>query len=368
MVFQQARLSGPGGAAGAARRCVCVYGWWSWRRGDGPTSRARRLARAARGAGGAPGSRPSPRRAGARPAAAALDRVGGCRSWTAGWSPRASPRSGWRRASGSRTGWCGSRVNVVSIGRLLRRRGCCLTTGPLPAVPGDGVRRLPRRGARSLAPARVRPARVVLIGPECTGKTWLAGELAALYGVPWSREYAREYVERHGAAADATPTWTRSAAGRSRARTRPSRGPWPTARPARRARHRPRQHRGLQPALLRRLPGVDRGSRPRGGWASSTCSTTSTCRGSRTGASASSRSGAAGALRALPRDARRRRGARASDPGALGGAAAAPCRRSTGCCRSGHAAGQRIRSGRASRRRAATAPKAGYNVATRRDA
>jgi NadR type nicotinamide-nucleotide adenylyltransferase len=45
----------------------------------------------------------------------------------------------------------------------------------------------------------MRPARVVLIGPECTGKTWLAGELAALYGVPWSREFAREYVDRHGA-------------------------------------------------------------------------------------------------------------------------------------------------------------------------
>jgi nicotinamide riboside kinase len=46
----------------------------------------------------------------------------------------------------------------------------------------------------------MRPARVVLIGPECTGKTRLAGELAALYGVPWSREHAREYVDRHGAA------------------------------------------------------------------------------------------------------------------------------------------------------------------------
>jgi NadR type nicotinamide-nucleotide adenylyltransferase len=36
--------------------------------------------------------------------------------------------------------------------------------------------------------------RVVLIGPESTGKTRLAGELAARYGVPWSPEYAREYV------------------------------------------------------------------------------------------------------------------------------------------------------------------------------
>ena len=45
----------------------------------------------------------------------------------------------------------------------------------------------------------MKPARVVLIGPESTGKSWLAGALAAIYGVPWSREHAREYVERHGA-------------------------------------------------------------------------------------------------------------------------------------------------------------------------
>jgi NadR type nicotinamide-nucleotide adenylyltransferase len=41
------------------------------------------------------------------------------------------------------------------------------------------------------------PLRVVLIGPESTGKTWLACDLAAHYAVPWAPEHAREYLEAH---------------------------------------------------------------------------------------------------------------------------------------------------------------------------
>jgi len=39
------------------------------------------------------------------------------------------------------------------------------------------------------------PLRVVLIGPESTGKTRLAAALAERYGVPWAPEFAREYAE-----------------------------------------------------------------------------------------------------------------------------------------------------------------------------
>ena len=41
------------------------------------------------------------------------------------------------------------------------------------------------------------PVRVVLIGPECTGKTSLAADLALHFDAPWSPEYARTFVEEH---------------------------------------------------------------------------------------------------------------------------------------------------------------------------
>lgn len=46
----------------------------------------------------------------------------------------------------------------------------------------------------------MRPLRVVLVGPECTGKTTLAGELARHYRVPWAPEHARAYGEARGQA------------------------------------------------------------------------------------------------------------------------------------------------------------------------
>jgi NadR type nicotinamide-nucleotide adenylyltransferase len=39
--------------------------------------------------------------------------------------------------------------------------------------------------------------RAVLIGPESTGKTWLARDLVSHYNVCWSQEYARQFVESH---------------------------------------------------------------------------------------------------------------------------------------------------------------------------
>jgi NadR type nicotinamide-nucleotide adenylyltransferase len=44
-----------------------------------------------------------------------------------------------------------------------------------------------------LAPLRLR---ICLTGPECTGKTTLAEELAAHFNAPWVPEFAREYAQR----------------------------------------------------------------------------------------------------------------------------------------------------------------------------
>lgn len=44
--------------------------------------------------------------------------------------------------------------------------------------------------------------RIVLAGPESTGKTMLAELLARTFGVPLASEYARMYLEAHGPAYD----------------------------------------------------------------------------------------------------------------------------------------------------------------------
>ena len=44
----------------------------------------------------------------------------------------------------------------------------------------------------------LRPFRVVITGSESTGKTTLAGGLAAHFGVRWSEEYSRRYAESIG--------------------------------------------------------------------------------------------------------------------------------------------------------------------------
>jgi NadR type nicotinamide-nucleotide adenylyltransferase len=50
----------------------------------------------------------------------------------------------------------------------------------------------------------VRPFVVVVTGSECTGKTTLAKELAALFDAACSAEFAREYLDRKGAVLNAS--------------------------------------------------------------------------------------------------------------------------------------------------------------------
>jgi NadR type nicotinamide-nucleotide adenylyltransferase len=40
--------------------------------------------------------------------------------------------------------------------------------------------------------------KISIIGPECTGKTTLASDLASHFGTVWVPEYAREYIENLG--------------------------------------------------------------------------------------------------------------------------------------------------------------------------
>jgi nicotinamide riboside kinase len=47
---------------------------------------------------------------------------------------------------------------------------------------------------------RMKPRIITIVGPESSGKTTLADELARRYGCPWVPEYAREYLNRQGPA------------------------------------------------------------------------------------------------------------------------------------------------------------------------
>lgn len=40
------------------------------------------------------------------------------------------------------------------------------------------------------------PLKIVMIGPESTGKTTLSRQLAAYYQAPWVAEYARQYIDQ----------------------------------------------------------------------------------------------------------------------------------------------------------------------------
>jgi NadR type nicotinamide-nucleotide adenylyltransferase len=55
-----------------------------------------------------------------------------------------------------------------------------------------------------MKPVAPHPLRVVIFGPESTGKSTLAEHLAARFAAPWSPEYVREYWDTHGGVVTAT--------------------------------------------------------------------------------------------------------------------------------------------------------------------
>ena len=68
------------------------------------------------------------------------------------------------------------------------------------ALDGGGLAAHAGRAVAGMSGASTRQRRVVVIGPECTGKTTLARELAAARGVPWVPEFARAFVDTVGRA------------------------------------------------------------------------------------------------------------------------------------------------------------------------
>ncbi|WP_296700667.1 ATP-binding protein [Algoriphagus sp.] len=44
----------------------------------------------------------------------------------------------------------------------------------------------------------MQPERILILGPESTGKSTLSQDLSTYFGEPWVREYAREYLEKLG--------------------------------------------------------------------------------------------------------------------------------------------------------------------------
>ena len=181
-------------------------------RGD-PGRAARGVAaRDVPGAGRAPPRRREPVRASrASPLLGAVDR-----QHPSGWSrPRPTSSSAPRTTA---TSW-----------RAGSGRGTCSSTASGAPCPSRAALRADPIGCWDFLPECVRPAyvrRVVVTGPESTGKTTLARRLAEHFATAWAPEYARALprpeVRRRDdplAALRGEPTFRRSRGASSRARS-----------------------------------------------------------------------------------------------------------------------------------------------------